>query len=168
MNACDELKPILVELVFGELEPEPEMRAHEHLAACATCRAEEARLVALREAVRGSAAGPAPALRERVRAALPRSPARAAVPWFRRPVPGYAVPAAALLSALLVLGVSGRPAPARPPAPATTRAGQLTPAARHLSFAAARPFDTDVRTVRLDRSAWDSTSARRAPRGDST
>jgi anti-sigma factor RsiW len=107
MAACDEWNEALVDLVFGEVPDELEIRLNEHLLSCAGCREEEERLLALRSDVGGAAAVPGPDLKTRVRATLPRRSARGAGAALRRPVPAYVAVAAGLLGAFLVIVLPG-------------------------------------------------------------
>ncbi len=145
MKSCDELGPDLVDLVFGKPAPERLRELNEHLESCERCRAEEQRLLAVREAVGREQPAPGPAVRERVRAALPARTHRgplAALAW--RPVPAYAA-AIACLAVALATGVALRSGPARPsagvrtaiPAPDTI-AGPLAP------FTPAGSYDTGI------------------------
>src|SRR5262249_48690262 len=102
MITCSEMRPLLIELVFGDLDSVQEMRVNQHLLTCPTSRDEEAELLKLKGSARGPpSAVPGPALRARIEGALPPAPARAAR-GFGRPVPAYVAVAAALLGALLM------------------------------------------------------------------
>jgi anti-sigma factor RsiW len=139
---CDEAREVLFELVFGDPDDEREARLHDHLAACPSCREEEEELLSLRDAVREEPeAGTivTPALRERIRAALP-APPRRRLSLARRPVPVYAAAAACLLVAVLVRSLPE----GEPKAPAVRPARVLTgPDAP--SFAVAGSYETSVR-----------------------
>jgi anti-sigma factor RsiW len=116
MAACGEWKEALVDLVFGEIPDDLEIRLNEHLLSCPDCREEEERLLALRSDVGGAEAVPGPEFKARVRAALPRRAARGAGAVLRRPVPAYVALAAGLAGAFLVLVL-----------PAGDRGGLLSP-----------------------------------------
>jgi anti-sigma factor RsiW len=118
MKTCADGRHKLAELVFGELDDRTEIDLNEHLLACAECRDEERRLLALQDAARTAGATPPPELRTRIRAALERDLAPHGVPLLRRRVPGYVALAAGVLGALLVAAL-----PARNPARVAGGAG---------------------------------------------
>jgi len=105
METCDTIQEKLIELVFGEPDEETWSALNEHLAGCEDCRAEEARLIGLKEGI-AEAPVPTDELRERIRAALPKK-RRGPFTFLRRPVPAYAAAAACLLVALVVRGLPG-------------------------------------------------------------
>jgi anti-sigma factor RsiW len=157
MRTCEETKAALVDLVFGELEDEKEIRVHEHLRSCPSCRSEERRLIELRDGVRGRDTVVRAELRERVRAALPRRRSRV-IRILGRPVPAYVAVATALAGALLVAAFvrQGSPvaAPVRESAPPAATMGSGEPP----SFAFAGAYDTRVTKARSipDSSTRDS------------
>ena len=108
MKTCADRRHELADLVFGELDDRAEIDLNEHLLACAACRDEEQRLLALQKAARDSGATPAPELRTRVRAALERERTRHGIGLLQRPVPGYVALAAGVLGALLVAALPAR------------------------------------------------------------
>jgi len=101
MDDCSRWREDLIELLFGRLDEEEEIALNEHLLHCPVCREEERKLLALREEIASDAPPVDPALRERVKRALPGKKRPAIVRLLRRPVPAYAAVAAALLVALL-------------------------------------------------------------------
>lgn len=126
---CTEAIPTLIEQVFGELEAELGLALHEHVASCPSCQAEERRLLALREGLRGPEVSPSAELRERLRAALAPAPPARARALLARPIPAYVALAAALAGALLAL--------------AATRGDSLTPRAPGLSLPVSSPLPGD-------------------------
>jgi anti-sigma factor RsiW len=105
MNPCEEYRSAIHELVFEDPEDQVGLSVHEHLAACAACREEERRLLELRDAVHGADPAPSPALRARLRAALPAERPSPAAAWWRRPVPVWATAAACAVIAALALAM---------------------------------------------------------------
>lgn len=96
---CSEFRQAVESSVFGEPSPDELARANGHLATCERCRADEARLLALRDSLRGGVVAPGGELRAHVLAAFPsRQPAAARGPW-RRPVPAYVAVIACALGA---------------------------------------------------------------------
>jgi anti-sigma factor RsiW len=116
----EETKRDLVELVFGELDERRETLLQQHLAGCAECREEEARLLRLREDLRGGGADLSRETRERIRAALPRRRRRGLLGALRRPVPAYAAAAACVAVFLLARGIADEPRSAVRVRPAVT------------------------------------------------
>jgi hypothetical protein len=141
MTDCASRAESLAGLVFDALDDEAAVELQLHLESCAPCRAEERRLLALRDRL-GADEPLAPALRERVRATWSREPRLAPARGWRRPVPVWAALAACAVVALVILALprGGRlgerlaRAPRRP-APATI-------AESPLPFAAAEAYDT--------------------------
>src|SRR5262249_33609850 len=121
MTTCSEVRPLLIELVFGELDTAQEMRVNQHLLACPACGEEEARLLALKNSARRVTRVVSPTLRARIEGALPPLPPRAPG-GLRRPVPAYVAVAAALLGALVMAALPLRLAP-RAPSERGVRAG---------------------------------------------
>src|SRR5262249_18468320 len=113
MTTCSEVRPLLIELVFGELDNAQEMRVNQHLLACPACGEEEARLLALKDSARRVTRVVSPTLRARIEGALPPLPPRAPG-GLRRPVPAYVAVAAALLGALVMAALPLRLAPPAP------------------------------------------------------
>lgn len=111
---CEEARRDLIDLVFGDPDAETGIALNLHLAECADCRAEERRWLELRASARGRAAVPPDALRERIRAALPRRQAQGLASLVR-PVPAYALVVAALLGGASVWAGSRFRGPERPP-----------------------------------------------------
>ena len=105
MEGCREAKENLIGLVFGELDEEHAVVLNQHLASCKTCRQEEKRLLEMRDNLRDSPQAPDPALKERIRAALPKRRHRGVMGILLRPVPAYAAAAAVLLVAVLARGL---------------------------------------------------------------
>ena len=115
---CAEVRPALIELVFGELDSVEEMRVNQHLLACAECRREEEGLLELSAAARGSIARPRARLRESLAAALLAALAVALLP-IRRPL--FALPERG-----------------------AARAAGIVPAGREAPFMVADSWDTRV------------------------
>ena len=84
MEGCREAKENLIVLVFGELDEERAIVLNQHLVSCKTCRQEENRLLEIRDGLRGSPQAPDPALKERIRAALPKKRHRGVMGILRR------------------------------------------------------------------------------------
>jgi anti-sigma factor RsiW len=166
MKTCEETEATLVDLVFGEMEPETEMRVNHHLATCATCREQERRLLDLRGAVKGPERRPAEALRTRIRASLPerRTARRFAFLWH--PVPASAAVAVCLVGALIFIALprDNRPA-ARPDN--TARSRRVTVDAVAPPFVPAEPFDTGLLMAAPRESLADSANPGPPAGGDS-
>ena len=141
---CAEVRPALIELVFGELDSVEEMRVNQHLLACAECRREEEGLLELSAAARGRAIEPRARLRESLAAALARpGAARVSFP-LGRPVPAYVAIAAALLAALAVALLPIRRPLFALPERGAARAAGIVPAGREAPFMVADSWDTRV------------------------
>ena len=115
---CAKARPLLLLLVYDEIEPQPRRRLEQHLERCENCRRELEALRKTHERVLSIAPpAPAPKLRTRVLAAAREVIVRPLppVPWWRRlwaPVPIAA--AAAVLIAGVGFGLwwwSGQPLP---------------------------------------------------------
>jgi len=141
MKTCDEAKTALVDLVFGELEDEVEIRLHHHLRSCPSCRFEEQRLIDLRDGLGGRNLEPSVELRERIRAALPRRRARRAGLILSRPIPAYMAVATGLIGALLVAALSRSGGSVVAPVRDAPRPGTVSGA----SFVTAGAYDTGVK-----------------------
>ncbi len=92
---------MIVDQIFAEIDDREEMDLNRHLAECPGCRLEEKRLLRLRDDLKGEAPAIDPALKERVRAALPPGKRPTRRGFLRRPVPVYAAAAACVVAALV-------------------------------------------------------------------
>jgi hypothetical protein len=124
MTACDHVRPDLGGYVLGGLEPAEEGAVREHLASCADCAAEHARLAGLPPLLSlagmlDDVPGPAPAVEERVLDAVARG--RGRPPRRRRLGPAAlkgrllipaALAAVALVAAATAFTGDEEPAPA--------------------------------------------------------
>jgi len=166
MKTCEETKATLVDLVFGELEPETEMRVNHHLATCVTCREEERRLLDLRSAVEGPERRPPEALRTRIRASLPERRTAHGFAFLWRPVPACAAVAVCLVGALLVFALPRGDQPTAKPGNATkSRGGTVSVVAP--PFVPAEPFDTGLLVAAPRESLADSSTPGLPAGGDS-
>jgi hypothetical protein len=108
MTSCEHVRPDIGAFVLGALEPAEEAAVREHLATCAECAAEHARLAGLPRllalaAPMAEAGPPAPALEERVLDAIAgERPQRAPRRRPRLPRLRVLLPAAAALAAVVV------------------------------------------------------------------
>jgi hypothetical protein len=108
MTSCEHVRPDIGAYVLGALEPAEEAAVREHLASCAECAAEHARLAGLPRllalaAPMAEAGPPTPALEERVLDAIAgQRPHRAPRRRLRLPRPRLLLPAAAALAAVVV------------------------------------------------------------------
>ena len=109
MTGCEHVRPDIGAYVLGALEPHEEGAVREHLASCAECAAEHARLAGLPRllalaAPMAEAGPPAPAVEERVLDAIagerPRRASHRRRPRLLRP--RVLLPAAAALAAVVV------------------------------------------------------------------
>ncbi len=144
---CEEVKPALIDLVFGDLDADAGISLDLHLAACADCREEERRLLALRQLAAGTQAAPSRALRERIRAALPRRRGVRIRSLLGRPIPAYAAIAAAAAGAIVALLGSQVQLPESPRfAPPSAPASRTPPADERVDryFTAAGCYATGV------------------------
>lgn len=167
MAACDEWKEALVDLVFGEVADETEIRLNEHLLSCPACREEEKRLLALRNDVRGDEARPGADLKARVRAALPKGPGQGAGDFLRRPVPAYVALAAGLLGAFLVLILPGGDRARLLPAKVASRPERIAAGSERYLFSVAGSYETGVRPAEHETSPPDSSIPARPQSEDS-
>jgi anti-sigma factor RsiW len=156
MAACDEWKETLVDLVFGEVADETEIRLNDHLLSCPACREKEERLIALRNQVRGDEARPGAELKARVRAALPMRAGQGAGVILRRPVPAYVAVAAGLLGAFLVLILPGGDRGRLLPANVASRPERIAAGAEPYRFSVAGSYETGVRPAEYETSPSDS------------
>lgn len=146
MITCSEVRPLLIELVFGDLDSVQEMRVNQHLLACASCREEEAELLKLEHSARRAASVvPGPALRARIEGSLPPARAREAR-GLGRPVPAYVAVAAALLGALLAAALPLRFS-ALKPSERAGRTASVVHTGREARFTVADSYDTRVRAA---------------------
>ena len=98
---CTEIKPLLYDFVLDELDPDIEIRIHDHLDGCAACRSvvQEIESVAAR-LQSPTRFAPGPNVYRRIRDALPRKRKQKIFSWL--PVSaGYAL-AAFLLGAVIM------------------------------------------------------------------
>lgn len=120
MMTCDDAMKELIDLVFAEADEERAVVVQQHLVGCEACRAEERRLLRLREGMKGALAPPGAALKRRINAALPERPRRGLAGLLRRPVPAYVAAAACLVAVVLVKSMPAPPVPGNTPRPAAT------------------------------------------------
>ncbi len=127
MTACDHVRPDLGGYVLGGLEPAEEAAVREHLATCADCSAEHARLAGLPALLSlagrlEDAPGPAPAVEERVLDAIARergpSRRRSLKLGGRNWSPRVLVPAGLAAVALIVAAIALTGGEEQAPAPA--------------------------------------------------
>jgi anti-sigma factor RsiW len=161
MRTCDEMKTALVELVFGEPAPDVEMRLHQHLAACPSCRDQERQLLGLRDAVRNEEATPNAELRARIRAALPRRRAPGTIGLLSRPIPAYVAVAACLVGALAVSLLFRENWPGPGPVETEIRPTRVAFASQGLPFTPAGSYDTGVGPAAPAVSVRDSSAPER-------
>ena len=98
---CTEAKPFLFDFIMEELEPDIEIRIHEHLSDCAACRAAVQEIEAVASRLQSPARfAPDPGVWRRIRDTLPRKRKPKIFSWL--PVSaGYAL-AAFLLGAVIM------------------------------------------------------------------
>jgi hypothetical protein len=114
MTACDHVRPDLGGYVLGGLEPAEEAAVRDHLASCADCAAEHARLAGLPSLLSlagklDDAPGPAPAVEERVLDAVARErgrPVRRRRLNLRALKPRVLIPAGIAAVALIVAAIA--------------------------------------------------------------
>lgn len=141
---CSEFRQALESSVFGEPSLDELARVDDHLASCERCRAEESRLLALRDSLRGGLVAPGAELRARVLGAFhSRQSAAVRGPW-RRPVPVYVALLACAFGAFATFVVlRGAPLP-QAPARTTEAPDHAAPPAPEVAFNPAGSYDTNV------------------------
>ena len=144
MRPCSEWQSLIAEIVFEEPESELGLDAHEHLAACAACREEERRLLALRDDLHGTPVPPTAAFRTRLRAALPAAPPSRSQSAWARPVPVWAALAACAFVAALALAMPREVRDRVAADPGVGYRARFVPAARIPPFASAGACDIRV------------------------
>jgi anti-sigma factor RsiW len=167
MRTCEESKAALVELVFGEMDHESEMHLNRHLAACIACRAEEQRLLGLRDAVAGGEVTPPEALRARIHELLPARRTARRFAFLQRPVPAFAALAACLAGVLLVLALPRGHRPGGAPEGTGMRARRVPISAVVPAFEPAGSFDTGLMVTAPSKSLADSSLPDSGSGGDS-
>jgi len=106
MSDCDEIRPRLTELAFGDLDAEPARDVRDHLARCAACRVEEA--AAARTLGRLKATLP-PSTERRLAAVQAMSDAGRAAPSRRGWV--FTAAAAVLMASASLIWIASSPTP---------------------------------------------------------
>ncbi|MFN8586750.1 MAG: hypothetical protein U0704_03025 [Candidatus Eisenbacteria bacterium] len=168
MKGCVEDITAIEQLVFGALDPVAETKLNVHLAECENCRLREARLLELREAIRGAAAIPREDLRTRVRAALRDAPRRDAATWLTGRVPAYAAAIACAAGILITASVFLLGKPGQPRAASPRREPSASPPELRVPFTPAGSYETAVGGLLVeDHRARASLLSRRSHRDSS-